>query len=350
VTKRLLLVFPMALNLMCGIAAGQQQISREASSGVVATINGNRVISSDEIDELIASQVFSLQERIYNIRKNALDNLITKIVLENEAKARGITVEQLNDELMPETVEIKQDRVDEAYLENKSALGSMPEDEAKQRIKLDLESRERLEKYKAVLAEIKTRARIVVSLPEPVPPIIKVNEEGPSKGGSRDAAVTVVEFSDFQCPYCKQAADTIRQVVQGYGGNVRLIFKHLPLPIHPDAFKAAQASVCAGEQGKFWEFHDRLFASASLSGDALVGLAGAIGIDRTQFDSCLNSDRSRSIVAKDMREARQAEIQSTPTFIINGKILKGARGQEDFKRIIDEEISRHQRKQTTKPR
>src|SRR6185436_12229008 len=100
----------MALNLMCGIAAGQQQISREASSGVVATINGNRVISSDEIDELIASQVFSLQERIYNIRKNALDNLITKIVLENEAKARGITVEQLNDELMPETVEIKQDR------------------------------------------------------------------------------------------------------------------------------------------------------------------------------------------------------------------------------------------------
>ena len=347
--RRILSLFIAIIGMLicqCSyLANGQEQGSK---TEVVATINGNRVITSSEIDELIAPQVYSLQERIYSLRKNALDNLITKIVLEHEAKMRGVTVEQLKRELMSEKVEVKQSQIDEVYLENRGGLGSMPEDEAKQRIRLDLEGRERLEKYRSVLAELKTRAKIVVSLHEPIPPTIKVSAEGPSIGGPREAPVTIVEFSDFQCPFCKQVGETTKQVLQGYGDKVRLVFKHLPLSIHPDAFKAAQASVCAADQGKFWQYHDRLFNSSSLSTETLMSVAAAVGVNTKEFTTCLDSEESRARVSADMKEARLAEILSTPTFIINGRVLKGARGVEDFKRMINEELERHQKRQSVR--
>lgn len=332
--------------IVCGgvdVARGQTRSDKDSNAPTVATINGNRIITSKEIDELIGSQVFVLQERLFNLRKNALDNLITRIVLEEEARARSVTVEELKRQLMPDKVEIKQSQVDDVYSENFGALGNMPEDEAKQRIRLDLESREKLEKYRNLLAEMKTKANVVISLAEPIPPTVKVSDEGPSKGGSKNAAVTIVEFSDFQCPYCKQAANTVRQVLEGYGDNVRLVFKHLPLPIHPEAYKAAQASVCAAGQGKFWEYHDRLFGNNSLAREALISLAAELGLDAREFIACLDSESSRAVVARDIRESREADIQATPTFIINGKIMKGSRGLEDFKRIIDQEIDRNQK-------
>ena len=335
-----------AIAILCGrvdVACGQTQGEKNTNASAVATINGNRVITDKELDDVIGSQVFALQERLFNLRKNALDNLITKIVLEEEARARKVTVEELRNQLTPARVEIKQSQVDDAYAENAGALGNMPEDEAKQRIRLDLESRERLERYRNVLAEMKTKARVVISLAEPAPPTLKVSDQGPSRGGSTNAAVTIIEFSDFQCPYCKQAATTVRQVLEGYGDKVRLVFKHLPLPIHPEAYKAAQASVCAADQGKFWEYHDRLFGSGNLSRDALISLAAEIGLGAREFIECLDSESSRATVARDVKESREADIQATPTFLINGKMLKGSRGIEDFKRMIDQEIDRKQK-------
>jgi protein-disulfide isomerase len=331
-----------------GAAKGQTNIDKETNAPVVAIINGDRIITRAEIDELIGAQVFSLEERLYNLRKNALDNLITRIVLEQEAETRGITVEQLKKQLMPEKVDINQSQVEEVYSDNMGGLGNMPEDEAKQRIKLDLESRERLERYKTVLAALKAKAKIAVSLPEPVPPTLKISEEGPAIGGPKNAAVTIIEFSDFQCPYCKQASHTVKQVLKSYGDKVRLIFKHLPLPIHPEAFKAAQASVCAGEQGKFWEYHDGLFGTDKLSGEALTKLAADLGLSMKEFSACVDSETSRAVVARDIRESRKADIQATPTFIINGKLMKGARGPEDFKKMIDEELERNQKYQKPK--
>lgn len=216
----------------------------------------------------------------------------------------------------------------------------MSEDKAKQRIRMDLEGHERIEQYRAALAEIRKKARIVISLPDPIAPTINVSNEGPSKGGPLNSAVTIIEFSDFQCPYCKQAADTLREVLKAYGDDVRLVFKHLPLPIHPDAFPAAQASVCAAAQGKFWEYHDRLFSSSSLSSDALIAIASELGLSMKDFSACRGSESSRAIVSKDIRDAKAADVQGTPTLIINGRAMKGARGQEDLKRTIDQEINR----------
>src|SRR5215471_21855914 len=155
-------------------------------------------------------------------------------------------------------------------------------------------------------------------------------------GLSVTSPVTITEFSDFQCPYCKQAASVVEQGRRTYGERVKVIFKQMPLSFHQYAFKAAQASVCAQEQGKFWQYHDRLIGSADLSVDALHRIAAEVGLKQKQFSQCMASDRSRAAVEKDMREARQLGVKGTPTFFVNGRALRGASSFAALKQAIDD--------------
>lgn len=336
-----------ALVLVCGMfntvysqsRTLKTELSASETTEFAAIINGQRRITRKEVDDLVGSQIYSLQERLYHLRKTALENLLTKILLEEEAKARGITVEQFKQQLIPERVEINRSRIDQIYAETAGSLGDMSEEEAKQRIAVDLESNEKIERYRTALADLRRKARVEVLLVEPSAPVVRISDSGPSKGG-RNAPVVIVEFSDFQCPYCKQATSTLKQVLQSYGESVKLVFKHTPLPIHADAFKAALAAVCADKQGKFWEYHDRLFNSNVLSTDALRKEAAELGIEMNEFNACLDSEASRAAVLKDMKEAKQADIQGTPSFVISGSVLRGARSFEDFKSVIDQELKK----------
>jgi protein-disulfide isomerase len=314
-----------------------QDTKAKEGDGIIAVINGSTIIREKEIDDAIGSQLYSLQERIYNLRKKALENLITQLLLKEEAGKRGVTEEELRKQLMPNKVDIKQSDVDKSYADILTTLENMNEDEAKQRIRLDLESRLKLDLYKTAVSEVTNKARIETFLSVPVPPSSRINAEGPSRG-PRDAPVTIVEFSDFQCPYCKQAAISLKPVIEGYGSNIRLVFKQMPLPIHPEAFKTAQASVCAAEQGKFWEFHDILFSSGDLSEQALKKYALSLGLTMNEFNTCLGSETSAAVVRRDMQEAMRADVQGTPTFFVNGRIVRGIRNVEDFKNVIDQAL------------
>ena len=316
-----------------------QDARAKEGEAIVAVINGSTIIREKEVDEAIGAQLYSLQERIYNLRKKALEDLVSKVLLKEEASKRGVTEEELRKQLMPYKVDVTQSEVDKSYADILGTLENMNEDEAKQRIRLDLESRLKLDSYKAAVSEVINKARIETFLSLPVPPSSRINAEGPSKG-RHDALVTIVEFSDFQCPYCKQAAISLKPVIEGYGSDVRLVFKQMPLSIHPDAFKAAQASVCAGEQGKFWEFHDVLFSSGDLSEQALKKYALNLGLKMHEFSTCLSSEASAAIVRRDMQEAMRADVQGTPTFFVNGRIVRGIRSLEDFKHLIDQALQR----------
>src|SRR5947208_2743566 len=136
--------------------------------------------------------------------------------------------------------------------------------------------------------------------------------------------VTVTEFSDFQCPYCQRAAVVVEQLRKSYGDNVQFVFKQMPLPMHQYAFKAAEAAVIAQQQGKFWEYHDRLFAATDLSVNALKAMAAEVGLKQDQFSQALDSDASRAAVEKDVQDARELGVRGTPTFFVNGKIVRGA--------------------------
>lgn len=301
---------------------------------IVALINGSRVITEKEVDEAIGSQVYALQERMYNLRRKALDGLVIQILLKEEAAKRGLTVAELQQRMTPGSMPVNQSDVDRVYAESGVSLDNMNEAEAKQRIRLDLEVKRRLDLYKAAIAELMDRSSVQLLLAAPVPQAKRISTEGPSIGPV-NAPITIVEFSDFQCPYCRQAAGISRSLVRSYGSDVRFVFKHMPLTIHPDAFKAAQASVCADRQGKFWEYHDLLFASSELSETALKKYAADLGLKANEFNACLDSESSAAAVRTDMQEALRAEVQGTPTFFVNGIVLRGIKTLQEFRDLID---------------
>jgi protein-disulfide isomerase len=333
-------------SFMAATASGQSEDrafdrSKKAEDGasVAAVVNGSRVITIKEVDQPIREQIHALKEKIYQLRRMALENLINNILLEEEARGRGISGEELRRSLMKGEVKVKQSQVEEFFASHSEAFGSMSEEEAKQRIRFDLEGRERLERYKAALAAIRGKARVASYIVEPEPLRVEVGKDGPSRG-TEGARVTIVEFSDFQCPYCKQATQVVEQVLKEYKSEVRIIFKHLPLPNHPLAFKAAEAAVCAAEQGRFWPYHDRLFGSTDLSAEWLKKTAVELGLDAGRFNACLGSEAARAVVLSNLQEARRLGIQGTPTFIVNGRVLRGLVSVETFKKVIDQELNK----------
>jgi protein-disulfide isomerase len=159
--------------------------------------------------------------------------------------------------------------------------------------------------------------------------------------GPAHAPVTIVAFSDFECPYCKRVLRALDQVLQEYDGRVRLIAKDLPLTSHPQARQAAEAARCAGAEGRYWPYHDRLFAEQPRFGrDRLVGYAVDLGLDREAFARCLGERRFARRVEDDLAQARALGIVSTPTFLINGRVLVGARPADDFRAVIEEVLRR----------
>ncbi|HEY2412332.1 MAG TPA: thioredoxin domain-containing protein [Pirellulaceae bacterium] len=162
--------------------------------------------------------------------------------------------------------------------------------------------------------------------------------------GSANSPITIVEFADFQCPFCGRATATIDQVFKEYLGQVRFYVRHSPLPFHPDASPAAEAALAAEEQGKFWHMHDKLMANQrSLAREDLEAYAREIGLDMAKFTQALDAQAYRTRIEKDVALAEQVGARGTPTFYINGRMLSGAQPIEAFKAVIDEELARAQK-------
>lgn len=159
--------------------------------------------------------------------------------------------------------------------------------------------------------------------------------------GPENAPITLVEFSDYQCPYCRRWHDEVYQpLLAAYPGKIRFIYKHLPLTsIHPEAFPAAEAAMCAGDQNAFWEFHERLFGSEALGKDVYLQYAQELGLDAATFESCIDNRKHEQVVSTDMNFAIDLGIRSTPTFFINGLAIVGAQPLDVFKQVIDQELN-----------
>ncbi len=173
--------------------------------------------------------------------------------------------------------------------------------------------------------------------PTPAPTVadIKIKDSDYIRG-DKNAPVTLVEYSDFQCPFCAQVQDTVEQILDDYDGQVRLIYRHFPLSFHENAQKAAEASECAGEQGKFWEMHDIMFANQSdLSVDSLKGFAKDLGLSTSQFNSCLDDGKYTQEVKDEFTEGTTYGVQGTPATFVNGTLVSGAQPYASFKQVID---------------
>ena len=203
----------------------------------------------------------------------------------------------------------------------------------------------RIEELNARLAAVET-APVPAPLPQRAIPPAQRRETGISIDGSpirgpEDAPITIVSFSDFQCPYCSRVHPTMLRVLATYPQSVRLVFKHNPLPMHPQAPLAHRASIAAGEQGQFWEMHDLIFDNIrDLSRNTLMSYASTLDIDLAQFAADLDSDRVAAVLNEDMAESERLGVNGTPTFYINGQFVSGAQPFENFQALIERELIR----------
>jgi protein-disulfide isomerase len=305
----------------------------------LADVDGQPVTVSD-LDKAAGKELSAQRERLYQLEKQKLGEYIGAMLLTREAKSRGVSASTLLDqEIKGKIAPITEAEIEDFYNRNKDRL-RVGLDKVHDQIR-DYLREQRLEARKSeYFKTLRAKAKVTSYLKPP--PIFRADvatNGAPFKGTER-AAVTIVKFEDFQCPYCKTVQGTFPELLKRYDGKVRLVHKDLPLDaIHPQARQAAEAARCAGEQGKFWEYHDKLYANSPKAGvEELKSYAKEVGLNAASFDQCFTSGKFRGLVQKDLSEGAQLGLTGTPTFFINGREISGAQPVEAFAAIIDEEL------------
>lgn len=193
-------------------------------------------------------------------------------------------------------------------------------------------------KFGQTTADVAEKTEEPTTAPAEVTRVSVSADDDPAKGPA-DAKVTIIEFSDYQCPYCSRGEATMKQIEEAYGSDVRIVFRDFPLSFHENAQKSAEAAQCANEQGKYWEYHDKLFANQNaLDTASLKSYAVELGLDTQKFNSCVDTSKYAEEVKKDINDGKAAGVQGTPAFFINGRLVSGAQPFANFKKIIDEEL------------
>jgi protein-disulfide isomerase len=304
-----------------------------------AAVVGDKTISLAELDARAAGALVKVRHDEYEARKQALDGMINDEIMAKEAAAKGKSKEELlKAEVTDKVADPPQAEVDAFYEQNKARFGAQTKEQLTPQITAMLKNQKMAEAQRAYLKTLRDKYGVKTML-EP-PRVAVAVDDDPSKGPAK-APVTIVEFSDYQCPYCSRAETTVTEVMKKYGEKVRLVFRDYPLSFHQNANVAAQASECAREQGKFWEMHGAMFANqAKLAANDLVETAATIGVEKDKFKACLDSGKYKDEVQKDFDDGQKAGVTGTPTFFINGIPMVGARDVNSFAEIIESELER----------
>lgn len=270
------------------------------------------------------------QRELYEVEQRALDGWIVEQLVKEAATAKGQTEKAYLSSFASKT-EVSDGDV-KAFYEEQVKSSGRPYDEVKDKIREFLAARGSQDAVGREIDRLKKEAGLELLLPPP--PETKMNFElaGRPVKGKESAPVTIVEFSDFQCPYCSRANANLRDILQAYPDDVKVYFLHYPLPMHDEAMPAAVASHCAHQQGKFWSMHDVIFENQrTLSSSKLEELAKSVGLDMTKYGACVKSPETRAFVQADMEQGQGAGVQGTPTFFING--MQFSRGVPDVESI-----------------
>jgi predicted DsbA family dithiol-disulfide isomerase len=304
---------------------------------VVARV-GDASISATTLELETRDSLFAARSEEYNLRRRVLDRLVEATLLEKEAATRGLSVDALlRMEVaanVPPITDAERMRIYEA---NKGQYEGVPQATALALIDKDLRQRRLDASRSTFLGHLRTKWGVSILIE---PPRARFSITNAPALGPADAPVTIVEFSDFQCPYCAQLDPILRDVLARYGTKVRLVYRQFPLRMHRDAAKAAEASLCASDQGKFWELHDRLFGDqADLELDRLKAAAAGLGLQAEAFSGCLESGKYKSAVAYDIEEGTRNGVSGTPTCFVNGRLLTGAQSFAAISQVVEEELS-----------
>ncbi len=334
----------IAVVFLTACSTAAQPARPPMPTDVVGTVSGNPITLADVDERAMQAAAgnfgsLTLMQALYEARRTALDEIIGNRLLDQEAKARGIDRATLTErEVASKVATPTEADVNAWYQANSGRVQGASLEQVKEPIRALLVRERALAARQQYLDTLRAKTTITVALD---PPRVKVAEGGGAARGPANAPITIVEFSDFECPFCIRVFPTVTELLKTYGDRIRLTYRHYPLPNHPNARPAAEASACANEQGKFWEYHDRLFSSpGKLSGDDLKQHAVELGLNATDFNACVDARKYQKDVETDMAAGEAAGVSGTPAFFINGRPVFGAMPIENFKQIIDEELAR----------
>jgi len=333
-----------ALVLVAGVAVGvtlpRQSRDAEAQPPArddVLAVLGGEELTREDVERTQAQDFLALTRQRHALTEQSLVQAIRIKLVEMEADSRGMTPPDLVDaEVFSQVSEPSDEEVEATYLALRPPL---TKEQAFPQIRASLKQDKRNERYEIFLAELQDQYQVETLL-EPLR--TDVASEGFAAKGPADAPVTIVEFSDFQCPYCYQMLDALAQVTEAYSDQVRFVYRQYPIAsLHPDAPKAAEASLCAEEQDEFWSMHDAMFADqGALGAPSLKATARSLGLDGERFDECLDSGKYAQEIQADIHAGREAGVSGTPALFINGRFLGGIQEAQTIADVVVDELRR----------
>jgi protein-disulfide isomerase len=340
--RRVALLPSILLFAFAGCNGTAKGVIDEDAGTPVAMVAGE-TITQGELDAWIKDELWRTQTddenptKVFGLRQRGLDRLIDQRLIDAEAARRKVSPDSLLDDEAAKRVTVSDADVKAFYEQHGDRWGDRKLEAEAAGIRAYLERQKGTEAAQAFVAELRASANVATLLEQPR---LTLAGRGHSKG-PENALVTVVEFSDYECPFCRRAEPVVEQMLKEYAGKVRFEYRHFPLEsIHPQARPAGEAAACADEQGRFWEYHAQLFTGGSaLAQPQLLGHATKLGLDLAAFQACLAEGRGRSRVDADLAAGQAAGVTGTPAFFVNGVPFSGAIPIEEFRRAIDAELT-----------
>lgn len=291
------------------------------ADGIVADVNGEQV-TREQLEATLQNQIEQTSRQLEQMRRSMLDRLINNLLLQQAARAEGLDLNKYL-KIKVESVTVSDEEIEAAYTKSRHRFPTMLESEVKYRIRRELEDKRRSEALKRLVSKLRRSGKVEnFHLERARRRIDLLPQVGPSLGPA-GARLTIVEFSDFECPFCRKLQPVLRRVLKRWPEEVRLVYKHFPLERHRHAFGASKATVCADKQGVFWEFHDALYReNQDLSLQGVTSIAKSLGLELRQFEGCMQDEGTRRAVQSDRALARRAGVTGAPTLFINKKRVR----------------------------
>jgi protein-disulfide isomerase len=334
-------VFIVAVSCTNGTSKPSYLFKQPTQDGIAAKV-GDIQVTNAELSDGIESELYEAETKAFDIKFNKLKTILLEKFMEKDSRKKGLTNDEFLNKYIASGVTVSDKEID-AFIKDQNIPAEHLNPQIREKIKGYLEMERKKEAVDKWLADQTKKSPVEIYLSKPRRPTFPVEVGSAPFAGDKDAKVTIVEFSDFQCPFCAKGAEILKEIKKKYGNKVKVAFKNFPLPFHNHAEKAAVASLCANEQGaeNFWKMHDGMFANQeALDPEGLKKLAKKVGIKSETFDKCLDENKYLDQVKKDMEEGKAIKVKSTPTFFVNGQLINGAQPMDVFSELIDEELAK----------
>jgi protein-disulfide isomerase len=323
----------LALGLSITLGTPFLPASGQDSSSVVAEIGGHPV-TAGEVERKEESKLLQARYKYYLAERDALEQYIDDQLLEMQSKKESLSVDELLKRHV--LVNVPEPTEDQLRFYYEGVQTDEPYETARPNIIETIHQLRAKKAREAYLTTLRAQYGVIIELSQPS---AHVEAGNAPRLGPETAPIQIIEYADYECPYCQKVSGDLSRLREQFGDQVSLVYKDFPLPMHPLAVRAAEGARCAGTQGKFWEFHDFLFETKKMQVSDMKEEARVLKLDGERFDQCLDKREQYTDLKKDAQDAQRLGLTGTPTFFINGHFMSGAIGYTKLRETVMQELA-----------